>query len=179
MPGLLETVPKSREVLEFLARIPARRPPGENREYVRALFPLLAEARRKGHGFVKIAEILGRHGIVISRSTLERHYRTLETEETVEPNMVSPAEASKEPETQEEPARQEAAQKQPEDSYGFVEGETYRLHVKRKDGTERTLIAQYEGFWNGKYSFTYQHPTGLRDWTINSAALKYYEVTRI
>lgn len=179
MSGLLESLPKSREVLEILTRIPARRLPGENREYVRALFPLLAEARRKGHGFVKIAEILGRHGIVISRSTLERHYRALETEETVEPNMVSTAEASHDSEGKKEPEQQETLEAQFQDSYGFVEGETYRLHVKRKDGTERTLIAQYEGFWNGKYSFTYQHPTGLRDWTINSAALKYYEVTRI
>ena len=56
MSGLLESLPQSREALGILAQTPARRSPGENREYVRALLPLLAEARRKGHGFVKIAE---------------------------------------------------------------------------------------------------------------------------
>ena len=167
MPGLLETVPKSREVLEILTRIPARRPPGENREYVRALFPMLAEARRKGHGFVKIAEILGWYGIVISRSTLERHYRALE------------AEGPSGHEHREAPGLQEAAQEQPEDSYGFVVGESYRLHVGRKDGTVRTLFACFEGFWDGKYCFTYQHPSGVRQWTVTPAALKYYKVSRL
>ena len=178
MAGLLDSLPQSRKALGVLAVTPARRTPNENREYVRALFPMLVEARRKGHGFVKIAETLERHGVPISRRVLERHYKALEAEGATE-ESIPLAEAPQVPETQEEPARQEAAQDQPKDSCGFVVGETYRLHVRRKDGTERTLIAQYEGFWNGKYSFTYQHHTGLREWTINSAALKYYEVTKI
>ena len=191
MSGLLESLPESREALGILARTPARRSPGENREYVRALLPLLAEARRRGHGFVKIAETLGRHGISISRCVLERHYRAL-SEEAEKERPETPQEAGSleeaAPEPKEEtPAggsvqaleREAGEQEQPEDPYGFIVGESYRLHVTKKDGTVRTMVAQYEGFWNGQYSFTYQHHTGLRDWTVTPAAMRHYEITRI
>ena len=191
MSGLLESLPKSREALGILARTPARRSPSENREYVRALLPLLTEARRKGHGFVKIAETLGRHGISISRCVLERHYKAL-TEEAKMEGAETPQEAGSLEEAAPEPKKETTAevstlpqergaeeQAQPEDPYGFIVGESYRLHVTKKDGTVRTLVAQYEGFWNGQYSFTYQHHTGLRDWTVTPAAMRHYEITRI
>lgn len=191
MSGLLESLPKSREALGILARTPARRSPGENREYVRALLPLLTEARRKGHGFVKIAETLGRHGISISRCVLERHYKVLSDEAEME-GSETPQEArvARRGSTGTEGGdasegsvqaleREVGEQEQPEDPYGFIVGESYRLHVTKKDGTVRTLVAQYEGFWNGQYSFTYQHHTGLRDWTVTPAAMRHYEITRI
>lgn len=191
MSGLLESLPQSREALGILTRTPARRSPGENREYVRALLPLLAEARRKGHGFVKIAETLGRHGVLISRCVLERHYKAL-TEEAKMGGPETPQEAGSLEEAAPEPKKETTAevstlpqergaeeQAQPEDLYGFIVGESYRLHVTKKDGTVRTLVAQYEGFWNGQYSFTYQHHTGLRDWTVTPAAMRHYEITRI
>ena len=191
MSGLLESLPKSREALGILARTPARRSPGENREYVRALLPLLAEARRKGHGFVKIAETLGRHGVLISRCVLERHYKALTAEAEMEaPETPQEAGALEEaaPEPKEEttvkvlptaPERDAEEQAQPEDPYGFIVGESYRLHVTKKDGTVRTMEAQYEGFWNGSYSFTYRHHTGVREWTVSTAAMRHYEITRI
>ena len=191
MSGLLESLPKSREALGILARTPARRSPSENREYVRALLPLLTEARRKGHGFVKIAETLGRHGISISRCVLERHYKALSEEAEIE-GPETPQKAGSLEEAAPEPKKETTAevstlpqergaeeQAQPEDPYGFIVGESYRLHVTKKDGTVRTLVAQYEGFWNGQYSFTYQHHTGLRDWTVTPAAMRHYEITRI
>lgn len=191
MSGLLESLPQSREALGILAQTPARRSPGENREYVRALLPLLAEARRKGHGFVKIAETLGRHGVLISRCVLERHYKALSEEAEIE-GPETPQEAGSLEETAPEPKektpaggsvqaleREAEEQEQPEDPYGFIVGETYRLHVTKKDGTVRTLVAQYEGFWNGQYSFIYQHHTGLREFTVSTAAMRYYEITRI
>ena len=191
MSGLLESLPESREALGILARTPARRSPGENREYVRALLPLLAEARRKGHGFVKIAETLGRHGVLISRCVLERHYKALTAEAEMEaPEMPQEAGALEEaaPEPKEEttvdvsptaPERDAGEQAQPEDPYGFIVGESYRLHVTKKDGTVRTRVAQYEGFWNGYYSFTYQHCAELREFTVSTAAMRHYEITRI
>lgn len=191
MSGLLESLPQSREALGILARTPARRSPVENREYVRALLPLLAEARRKGHGFVKIAETLGRHGVLISRCVLERHYKALTEEAKMEgPETPQEAGALEEaaPEPKEEttvevsptaPERDVGEQAQPEDPYGFIVGESYRLHVTKKDGTVRTRVAQYEGFWNGYYSFTYQHCAELREFTVSTAAMRHYEITRI
>ena len=191
MSGLLESLPQSREALGILARTPARRTPSENREYIRALFPYLAEARRKGHGFVKIAETLGRHGVQISRCVLERHYKALTAEAEMEA-LETPQEAGAleeaAPEPKEEttvevsptaPERDAGEQAQPEDPYGFIVGESYRLNVTKKDGTVRTLVGQYEGFWNGSYSFTYRHHTGVREWTVSTAAMRHYEITRI
>ena len=53
------------------------------------------------------------------------------------------------------------------------------MNVTKKDGTVRTLVGQYEGFWNGSYSFTYRHHTGVREWTVSTAAMRHYEITRI
>lgn len=152
MPGLLETVPKSREVLEILTRIPARRPPGENREYVRALFPLLAEARRKGHGFVKIAEILGRHGIVISRSTLERHYRALETENAA------------------------GAEEDVTDPYGLIPSVSYKL-TNKDNGKQR--IGCFEGIQDGKYVFVLLGNCGTVEKHLSPEAMQHYEVSQL
>lgn len=186
MSGLLENLPKSREALGILARTPARRTPSENREYVRALLPLLAEARSKGHGFVKIAETLGRHGVPISRCVLERHYKALTAGAEMPKEAGALEEAASEPkeETTGEvspaaPEQDAEEQEQPEDPYGFIVGESYRLRVTKKDGTVRTLEAQYEGFWNGSYSFTYRHHTGIREWSVSTAAMRHYEITRI